>query len=213
VAQVPLELDGILNAAAISHAIPTNGDRVAPLDRPFPDEKPLRFELIFAPAYVRRRFEENIVGKADAFSPFHEPNLLITSTDGSVEIYATFSKKDRYCSIAAINVPIVSLHGRLIGLLDDLKDLGVSYIEILIPLRDRDSLEVALMAGFVPSAFYPAMRERDGQLHDQVLLSRTLEPLNFRGMIIDPSFKPFIDQYVLQWTQKHLMTLEIYGAR
>jgi hypothetical protein len=49
-------------------------------------------------------------------------------------------------------------------------------------------------------------------MQDFVLLSRTAEPLNFRGMAIDRRFKPYIDQYVRQWSQTYFEAMEVIGG-
>jgi hypothetical protein len=59
---------------------------------------------------------------------------------------------------------------------------------------------------------YPAMQEgQDGKLVDFVIMSRTLKPLDFRGMAIDQGFKPFIDQYVDLWKGMHLDVLDVFN--
>ena len=71
-----------------------------------------------------------------------------------------------------------------------------------------------LRGQFVPSAIYPAMREVNGAYEDYVVLSRTMEPLNFRGMAIVSQFKHYIDQYVEAWKRVNLDTIEvIYDAK
>ena len=55
------------------------------------------------------------------------------------------------------------------------------------------------------------MREVRGRMQDFVLMSRTLEPLNFHGMSVATSFKPYVDQYLDLWKDMHLNTLEIFN--
>jgi hypothetical protein len=55
------------------------------------------------------------------------------------------------------------------------------------------------------------MMSRDGVPMDFVVMSRTVEPLNFRGITIDSSFKPYMDQYVELWKKMHLDTLEVFN--
>jgi hypothetical protein len=172
---------------------------------------PIEFEFIDAPEFVQRKFYKEISDPYDRFYPFHTPNFLMVSKDGEIEIYSHFSKQDKYCAIVGLNVPVHDLSGRLDGLLNQLKELGISYIELLMKLKFTQSIEAALDANFLPSAIYPAMCEDEqGKLQDFVILSRTMEMLDFKGMQVDRSFKPFIDQYVGLWKQMHLETLEIY---
>lgn len=170
----------------------------------------LEFEIIYAPAFVQRRFLETFPDPYDRFYPFHTPNMLMTSKNGEVEIYAYFSKNDGYCTIVALTKPVKDLRGRLRGLLGALRDYGLSYLEILMSVDRLDSLFALLDAQFLPSAYYPAMFERDEKMIDFVLMSRTLEPLNFRDIQIDAVFKPFVDQYLELWKQMHLDVLGVF---
>ncbi len=72
------------------------------------------------------------------------------------------------------------------------------------------SLYALAEAQFLPSAIYPAMYEIDHKVSDFVVMSRTLEPLNFRGMRIEGGFKPYVDLYVKQWKDMYLETLEVF---
>lgn len=58
----------------------------------------------------------------------------------------------------------------------------------------------------------PALLEAGGRMSDFVVMSRSMEPLNFQGMTIDQSLKPYVDQYVDLWKKMHLDSLEIFDA-
>jgi hypothetical protein len=207
---VPAEVSGLIGVLRDRCGIDTRCDFMpspSGLDTRAPN---LDFELIHAPEFVKRRFNAVTNDDYDRFYPFHQPNLLMISTNGEVEIYAFFSPQDHYCAIVSLNVPIYELAGRMGGLLDQLKEAGVSYIELLLGLQHGKSIDAASEAGFIPSAIYPAMRENaDGKMEDFVVLSRTLEPLNFRGMSIAKEFKPYVDQYVNLWKKRALESLRI----
>lgn len=177
-------------------------------------EEDWEFEIIRAPNYVSRRFVETFPNPKDRFFPFHSPNMLIAEKKGRIEIFAYFSKRDGYCTLIKANKPISELNGRLTSLYMQLDDIGVSYIEVLVNVKFTPIIETLLQGQFVPSAIYPAMREIDNKVEDFVILSRTMEPLNFRGMAVISQFKPFIDQYVEAWKQVNLDTIEvIYGSK
>lgn len=172
------------------------------------------FEIIRAPNYVYRKFLETFPDPRDRFFPFHQPNMLIADKKGRVEIFAYFSKRDGYCTLIKSTRPISELAGSLTSLYMQLDDIGVSYIEVLINVKLTQFIEPLLAGQFVPSALYPAMRELDGKYEDYIVLSRTMEPLNFRGMSVISQFKPFIDQYVDTWKQINLDSIEvIYGSK
>ncbi len=172
------------------------------------------FEIIRAPNYVYRKFMETFPDPRDRFFPFHTPNMLIADKQGRIEIFAYFSKRDGYCTLIKATRPIAELGGSLSSLYMQLDDIGVSYIEVLVNVKLTPTI-TALMGGqFVPSAVYPAMREVDGKFEDYIVLSRTMEPLNFRGMSVISQFKPFIDLYVDTWKQVNLDSIEVvYGNK
>lgn len=173
--------------------------------------KELEFEIIEAEHFIMRRFRETVLDSRTYFYPFHRPNALFSSLDGTVEIFAFLSRADRYCTLISTNVPFYKLADGVADFLDALKDHGAEYIETLLPLSDRANIAALLNDDFIPSAIYPAMREVDGIMHDYLAMSRTMDPLNFRGMQIAGPFKPYIDQYVALWKRIHLDTLEVFN--
>ncbi|MEA9355483.1 GNAT family N-acetyltransferase [Bacteriovorax sp. PP10] len=179
-----------------------------------PNNDAWEFEIIRAPNYVYRKFLETFPDPKDRFFPFHTPNMLIADKEGRIEIFAYFSKRDGYCTLIKATKPIAELSGSLTSLYMQLDDIGVSYIEVLVNVNLTPSIGPLLTGQFVPSAIYPAMREVDGKFEDYIVLSRTMEPLNFRGMSVISQFKPFIDLYVDTWKQVNLDTIEvIYGSK
>jgi GNAT superfamily N-acetyltransferase len=171
------------------------------------------YEIIYAPDFVKRKFFNDFQDPYDRFYPFHEPNLLASAKGGGPEIYAYYSQEDGYCTIIGGATPFWSLNPSINSLIRQLLGFGVSYIEMLMSLQNTDSLKVLLDHQFLPSAVYPAMTSFNGELEDFVLLSRTAEPLNFRGMAVDHRLKPYIDQFVRLWSQMHFETLEVIGAK
>jgi GNAT superfamily N-acetyltransferase len=172
--------------------------------------KEVSFEAIFAPNYVLRRFRSDVMDPQNQFYPFHSPNLLLAEENGNIEVFAFFNKSDGYCTLISFNPPIYELEDVIPALLDKLHGLGVSYVEVLVGTDRIQSIEVLLRSQFLPSALYPAMREVKGRTYDFVVMTRTMEPLNFRGMQIEQAFKPYIDQYVNLWKSMYLETLEVF---
>ena len=190
--------------------------KVSEVDVPLvaPNEDAWEFEIIRAPNYVYRKFMESFPDPKDRFFPFHTPNMLIADKEGRIEIFAYFNKRDGYCTLIKTTEPLEELSGSLTSLYMQLDDIGVSYIEVLLNVNLTSSITPLLNGQFVPSAIYPAMREVDGKFEDYIVLSRTMEPLNFRGMSVISQFKPFIDLYVDTWKQVNLDIIEvIYGNK
>jgi GNAT superfamily N-acetyltransferase len=168
------------------------------------------FEAIFAPHYVFRRFKKEVTDPYSQFYPFHSPNLLLAEEKGEIEIFAFFNHSDGYCTLISFNPQMQELEDVIPALLDELHSLGVSYVEVLVGADRLQAVEVMLRSQFLPSALYPSMREVKGKTYDFVVMTRTMEPLNFRGIQIEQAFKPYIDQYVNLWKGMYLETLEVF---
>ncbi len=84
-------------------------------------------------------------------------------------------------------------------------------MEALLPLEQHGLLSAFLAQGFIPSALYPAMRpQTDGDgFHDYVVMTRTAEQIDFRGVVVDAPLQPYLDAYVSAWAATYLPTLEV----
>lgn len=213
VEEVPEALGPIIKTSEkiLKSSFPT--PRLLKMVKPKPSGEYLEFEIIHAPTFVKRKFMKTFTDPFDVFFPFHEPNLLLTSKNGEVDIYGYLSKSDGYCALITATEPFYCMAGRLRPLLQQLSDYGVSYVEILMAMDSILSLETLLDVNFLPSAIYPAMLEYKGQYKDLVLMTRSMEPLNFRGMQIEKSFKPYIEQYIDLWKQMHLDVLGVFDDK
>ena len=170
-----------------------------------------KWEFIQAPEFVEKRFNEIFSNDREStFYPFHKPNLIISNRDLGVEMFASFNKKDHYCVIISSNKPITTINGHFKQLAFSFKEIGVYYLETLVRL---DSFEAICFLGanrFLPSAYYPAMREIDNVAHDYVLMTRTMVPLDFSESQIAPEFTPFVKEYVRQWIDLNLSTVGVH---
>ncbi|MDO9181594.1 MAG: GNAT family N-acetyltransferase [Bacteriovorax sp.] len=207
-----IPLYNILKELVPEIKIPKTSD-INPVNTSESDED-WEFEIIRAPSYVLRKFNERFPDPSDRFFPFHTPNMIIADKLGRMEIFAYFSKRDGYCTLIKSTHPITDLNGHLTSLYMQLDDIGVSYIEVLVNVKHTPLIDTLLTGQFLPSAIYPAMREINNNYEDYIIMSRTMEPLNFRGMAVVSPFKPFIDQYVDAWKKVNLDTIEvIYGPK
>ncbi|MBF0366428.1 MAG: hypothetical protein HQK50_12725, partial [Oligoflexia bacterium] len=172
------------------------------------------FEFIEAAHFVEKRFYAVFADDMDStFYPFHRPNLLIYGKRSKIEIYAAYNKQDHYCVIIVASQVMITLKENFKKLILDMKRHGISYVEILVRMSRFERLAFYMDNEFIPSAIYPAMREIEGEMHDYVLLTRTMEPLDFRGINIHHAFRPFISQYTSQWIQRHINSFEVYYGR
>lgn len=170
-----------------------------------------KWEFIQASEFVEKRFNEVFADDREStFYPFHRPNLLISNTTLGVELFASFNQKDHYCVLISSNKPISTINGHFKKLAFALKEIGIYYLETLVRL---DYFEAICFLGsnrFLPSAYYPAMREIDGVAHDYVLMTRTMVPLDFSESQLAPQFTPFVREYVRQWVDLNLSTIGIH---
>lgn len=213
VKEIPEALEPIINILGKFIKTKNPAPQVQKMVKPLPTGEYIEFDLIHAPKYVERKFFKTFTDRFDRFYPFHLPNFLISARNGEVDIYAYLSEVDGYCTLVALTNPTFTLAGRLGPLMQQLRDFGVSYLEILLATDNVLSLEALLDINFLPSAIYPAMIEYDGEFIDLVLMSRTLEPLNFQGMQVEKSFKPYLDQYVELWKKMHLKVLGVFDEK
>ncbi|MBT3586918.1 MAG: GNAT family N-acetyltransferase [Halobacteriovoraceae bacterium] len=166
------------------------------------------FEFIDAPQFIQRRFDNLFAeDKESVFYPFHHPNLLIASQKLDLEIYASFNKKDHYCVLITANKSIKCLRNNFKQLMFSMKELGIYYVETLVRVDYFDAICFLSENRFIPSAIYPAMREEEGMMHDYVLLTRTMVPLDFSETTFSPRFLPYVNQYTKQWMKLNLSTV------
>ncbi|RZS43593.1 acetyltransferase (GNAT) family protein [Herbihabitans rhizosphaerae] len=167
-------------------------------------------ELVSADRFVLRRFDEVLTDPARRFYPFHQPNVLLAGPDGDYEVYAHLSPADGYCALigAVPSAGVVTEH--LDQIIARLAESGAHHVETLVPLDAFDGLSALLAHGFLPAAVYPAMRREADGFHDYVVMTRTMQPLDFRGLAMDAAFRPFAEQYISQWTQMYLNTQGVF---
>jgi len=155
-----------------------------------------------------RRFEERKAENRLAldFFPFQQPNLLLVSLDGKTEIYSYRSAKDGHCVLNGAWSE--NLEPRM--LLDYgarcLEDMGTRYLEVLVEAGETELMHQALRAGFIPSAYYPAMRwdPKTGAPKDYIVLSRSLAILDFKGVVLQPAYADYLREYLNLWSKLHI---------
>ncbi|WP_285744812.1 GNAT family N-acetyltransferase [Lentzea sp. NBRC 105346] len=167
-------------------------------------------ELIDAPQFVLRHFESTMIDPVRRFYPLHKPNVLLAAAGGEYQVYAHLSRKDGYCTLIGATPSPHDVAPHLDKLIDELNGFGAFYIETLVPLYSFHELSTFLGHGFLPVAMYPGMRRDGDAWHDYVVMARTMQPLDFRGLQIDAAFRPFAEQYIDLWTQKFLNTNGVF---
>ncbi|MEV4434907.1 GNAT family N-acetyltransferase [Streptomyces sp. NPDC049585] len=170
-----------------------------------------RLEMVEAPAFVRRRFHERFPDATSWFYPLHTPNALLVADDGGFEVYAYLNRTGRYCALIAAHPSPDTAAGYLEAITRTLTRAGTGYVEALVPLAEHGPLSAFLAQGFIPSALYPAMRPdpTGAGFHDYVVMTRTAEQIDFRGVVVDTALQPYLDAYLSAWAATYLPTLEV----
>ncbi|MFG3506862.1 GNAT family N-acetyltransferase [Streptomyces sp. NPDC047821] len=166
-------------------------------------------EMIEAPAFVRRRFRERFPDAGGWFYPLHTPNVLLTPEDGRFEVYACLNRAGGYGSLIAAHPDPAAAAACLEPVTRALTRAGAGYVEALVPLAHHGALSAFLAQGFVAGALYPAMRRDGNGFHDFVVLSRSTERIDFRGVAVEPPLQPYLDCYLSAWASTYLPTFEV----
>lgn len=187
VGPVPERLLPLLSAAETATGLSLRPNEIRPLQAP-----------TTAPSVVHE-WEFLPVGEpADSTAryPFHPVNLRARTTDGSVTVHVNLGEDDGYCALLDVTPELCAL-ADWDDLVHALAERGVRYLEMLLPLDGNSVVDASIAHGFRPTAIYPALRQEDGLFRDHVVLSRALQPLDFRHLIVAPPFEPFLAQYLL----------------
>lgn len=209
VPEVPAPLAPLLRNVERSLGVSYAGtEATAPVPAP-PRPATARVEMIEAPAFVRRRFRERFPDSAQWFYPLHTPNVLLMPDDGGFEVYAYLNRTGRYCALVAAHPEPAAAAAWLEPLTQTLTRAGAGYVEALVPLGHHRAISAFLHQGFIPSALYPAMRPEGDGFHDYVVMSRTAEQIDFRGVVVDAPLQPYLDSYLSAWASTYLPTLEV----
>ncbi|MBI5596376.1 MAG: hypothetical protein HY928_09845 [Elusimicrobia bacterium] len=176
-----------------------------PVDWKGPEE-PLPFEVLQAPQFLQRRLRDMRASRRLAldFFPFHDPNMLLMSPDGRSEIFVYRSAKDGHCVIVGAASDDLDLRTLLEQGASFLEGMGVRYIEALVEASEPERVQHALMARFLPSAYYPAMRWGQGGGRDYIVLSRSLAVLDFRGITLQPAYSRYLREYFRLWRDQNV---------
>jgi ribosomal protein S18 acetylase RimI-like enzyme len=163
-------------------------------------------EVIEAPEFVKYRFKklQSESSLELEFFPFHEPNILVTSPDQSVEIFVTLNE-DGYCAILGGRTSSgINYRGLILKISDMLRDYGARYLEMIIRPDQIAILDNVLKAKFIPSAYVPAFQLIEGKRYDFVVLSRSFEIFDFQNVDLQGRNQEYLAQYYNHWKRSSL---------
>ncbi len=175
---------------------------VAPREeRRFQTEPIPPLEILFAPNFVRDRFESLRDKKSIAihFYPFQEPNALITGLHQKVEIFVKVIPEMRFAAIIGerLDHPVdpVDLY-KAVSLL--LNRHNISYIEMINDAGDSHGIDCLLKAGYLPVAYFPSFKRQGDRRRDYVILSRSFDRLFAMGPVhgtVNPLYIEYLTNY------------------
>lgn len=149
-----------------------------------PQMKTLEFEelpsleLIYAPNFVSEKFRKMRERKSLAihFYPFTQPNTLITDAHEKVEIYVKIMEDSRMATIIGerldMSINPTELYSKVSHMLNA---RNINYIEVISDAADVWGVEAITMAGYLPCAYFPCLKDQGEVRRDYVVLARSFE--------------------------------------
>lgn len=137
-----------------------------------------QLELIYAPNYVGEKFRKVRDRKSLSihFYPFTQPNAIITDAKEKVEIYVKIVDESRMATIIGerldVSVNPTELYSKVSHMLNA---RNVNYIEVINDAADIWGIEAITMAGFLPCAYFPCLKDQGDFRRDYVVLARSFE--------------------------------------
>ncbi|HOI42179.1 MAG TPA: hypothetical protein PK523_04470 [Elusimicrobiales bacterium] len=172
------------------------------------DQKLIQFEMVNAPSFVAERFRRT--GNSGVFSnfyvPFHKPNMMLVSHDQKTEVYLQYNPQDKYTAILGGRSEIQDLSLLLNSVADVVSNLNISYLECLVDAYTPELQRQAIDAGFLPSAYFPAMRLVGRRRWDYIAFSRSFETLDFRKVSLIPTYRAYLREYIKMWNAMYVET-------
>ncbi|MDA9951113.1 hypothetical protein N9D31_00935 [Oligoflexaceae bacterium] len=155
-------------------------------------------EMIQARRWVESRFQKLRANHSQVinFYPFYNPNAVITSSKGDVEIYLKISSNSGFCAIIGERmtraVDPVAMYKNVLTLLED---NSVSYVEIINDAADIYGAECIINAGFTPCAYVPAFKRQGKKRRDYVVYGKSFKYLCRPASDSYPEYLEFYREY------------------
>lgn len=163
-------------------------------------------EIVSAPLFVAEQFRRLSQRRKLSvnFYPFQAPNMLVTSPDQSIEVFAAVPPELRFAAIIGerlnISVHPVALYQAVAGLL---RHTGAAYIEVINDAADALGVDCILRAGFSPCGYFPALKAADDVRRDFVVFARSLESVDAAAPSMPEAFAGYLDAFLKAQTTEH----------
>lgn len=166
-----------------------------------------KLEVIDATEFIRVRInklsEKNEIDLA--FFPFHTPNLLITSPNQNIEVFAYVNEIDKHCVITGCKIDReVSFTDLFLRVSNILRDRGIRYIEVILRANRLNIIDKVIKAKFLPCGYVPAFQLEAGLRYDYIVFSRSYEILDFANLQLTGANAKYLANYVGLWEKTFL---------
>jgi len=169
----------------------------------FYDEPPV-LEFIHATEFVKSSYNNAKKNKEIelGFYPFHEPSTLITSPDGSIQVFANINKIDNQCVIIGFKIDRkVSFTSLFLKVSSMLRDLGVRYIEMIARANRLNIVDKIIQAKFIPCGYVPSFQLDMDKRYDYVVFSKSFEILEFNNIELTGVSNLYLKEYIKTWSE------------
>jgi hypothetical protein len=173
-------------------------------------------EIINAVEFVKARYKK----RKDfhdidlGFFPFHGPNAMISSPDGSIEVFVSINQIDKHCVITGVKIDrVISFTKLFLKVSNMLRDLGVRYIEMIVRANRLNIIDKVIKAKFIPCGYVPAFQLENGVRYDYAVFSRSFEVLDFNNIEIVGVGEKLLKEYVSTWSEISLGKTFFSGSR
>lgn len=166
-----------------------------------------KLEVIEAERFIQKRMKM-LKEKEEislAFVPFHSPNLLITSAEQNIEVYAYVNEMDKHCVITGCKIDReVSFTDLFLSVSQTLRDRGIRYIEVILRANRLNIIDKIIKAKYLPCAYVPSFQKQEDRRYDYVVFSRSFEILDFNNLELTGASQSYLDYYIQLWEETFL---------
>jgi hypothetical protein len=179
-------------------------------------EKLPPLEFIYAPGFVAHRFNRLKERRTLSvhFYPFSVPNVLITDPQQRIEIFICMVPEIRFATIIGehmdARVHPTELYHHVSQMLNH---QNISYIEVINDAGDDQGIEAIFNAGYLPTAYFPALKRQGDQRRDYVVMARSFDRLfaiKPTGMAIQRTYLEYLNAYYQLESRKYLDQIQGY---
>ncbi|MBL7544891.1 MAG: hypothetical protein JNL11_13825 [Bdellovibrionaceae bacterium] len=158
-----------------------------------------KLDILKAPSFVAHRFEKlrSRQSLSSQFYPFHAPNALITDLNQSIEVFVKIFTETSMATIVGerleLGVNPIDLYKNVARIL---REHGILYVEMINDAADALGTEALIQAGYLPCAYFPALKKQNNVRRDYVVFARSFENFFYPDLgNIAPVYRQYLKQY------------------